>query len=273
MGHLLAAMANDAEHMPSLLHTLRGALAVPEEDAKGEVWGVGYYADDHALIIRKPGDLLPGRSFYELASKVRSHVLLAFLRSGVSTTAHAPPYRFRRWLFGYVGELGPLEQMRGKILDALPDFVRSELADAGAGELACGMFLRELHRTNGLSDPLVDGRVVADAMKRTVDAVQMLATEAGIPPLTTSFAATNGRTVVASNTGEPIHWKLQEGLEALHDGPLDPSLQNFQLVVNALRRFRAIVIGAAVTDAKHGWNPVAPGKTIWFDRSLTVTEA
>ena len=28
MGHLLAAMANDAEHMPSLLHSLRGALAL-----------------------------------------------------------------------------------------------------------------------------------------------------------------------------------------------------------------------------------------------------
>src|SRR5260221_6523485 len=108
---LLAAIANDAEYMPSLLHVLESSLDNLDTTAEGDVWGVGYYADDRALLIRKPGELLTTRSFHQLASNVKSQVVVAF----VNRDGAAPPYRFRRWSFGSVGDLSLLGGLRDKI--------------------------------------------------------------------------------------------------------------------------------------------------------------
>lgn len=271
---LLAAIATDAEHMPSLLYSLRGILVPPERLQEGETWGVGYFADGHALTIRKPGELVTARNFYELASSVRSRVLMALVQRGVTKNLQAPPHRFRRWLFGAIGDVSPLAAVRGKIVDAVPDFIRSEIGDQTPGDLAFGMFLRELQKRNLLTDPLVDGPSLAEAMKRTTDAMAMLAAEAGLEPPKASFAATNGRTViVARGKGGPsIHWKRQEGLEALPDGPFPPSLGDPQQVADALKRFRAVIFGAELTSTPPDWKEIGESRTLWVDRTLTVNE-
>lgn len=272
---LLAAIATDAEHMPSLLYSLRGVMVPPEPKVEGETWGVGYFADGHALTIRKPGELVTARNFYELAGSVRSRVLMALVQRGQSKNLQAPPHRFRRWLFGGVGDLSALNAVRGKIVDAVPDFIRTEVGDQTAGELAFGMFLRELQKRNLLSDPLVDGPSLAEAMKRTTEAMNMLAAEAGIEPPRASFAATNGRTVIVARgkNAPPIHWKRQEGLEMLPDGPIPPSLGDPQQVADALKRFRAVVFGAELKNTPPDWKEIGEARTLWVDRTLTVNEA
>src|SRR5688572_30636724 len=181
MVHLVAVVANDADHMPSLLHALRNELAVPGTPASGETWGVGYYAEDRALIIRKPAELLGTRSVYELASNVQSTVLLACARSHMGARELAPPHRFRGWLFGYSGEVDMIAPMKATIVDRLPDFVRSEIGDAKPGALVFGMFIAELHRASMLDDALAGPEAFAQALSRTCDAVRMFATEAGVP--------------------------------------------------------------------------------------------
>ena len=58
MVYLLAAIANDSEYTPALLYALGAELAVPPSPADSdEIWGIGYYADNRALIIRKPAEL------------------------------------------------------------------------------------------------------------------------------------------------------------------------------------------------------------------------
>jgi glutamine amidotransferase len=270
MVHLLAAIATDAEHMPSLLYSMRNLL-VSDANSEEDTWGVGYYADERALIIRKPGGLLPARSFYELASSVRSRVLVASVHDEGRPTTHAAPYRFRRWLFSAYGDLSTLSALKPKILEALPDFIRSEVTSGGAGDLAFGMFLRELHSRGLLGDTLVEGKELAEAVKRTVDAMAMLAAEAGAPPPAASYAATNGRTVIAARMGPAIHWKRQEGLEGLPEGPLDPTLKDFQRVADALKNFRAIVLASELGAARPSdWTELAPGTVSWIDRTLNV---
>ena len=242
-------------------------------NAAGDTWGVGYYADDRALIIRKPGDLLAERGFYELAVDVKSRILLSFVQEGSTTTVHAPPHRFRRWLFGCIGDLSPLDALRPKIEDAIPDFIRSELGDAGPRELALAMFLREQHDRGLLADPLASGVNLADAMKRTTAAMRMLADEAGIEPPQATYVASNGRTIIVSRNGPAVHWTCQEGLEALPDGPPDPAMHDFTLVVESLKRFRAIVFAANLTETAAGWTELKDGETLWVDRALEINSA
>src|SRR5262245_35412818 len=198
MVHLVATLANDADHMPSLLHALRNEVVLPEKSAPGEVWGVGYYAEDRALIIRKPAELLTSRSVFELAPKIQSSIVLACVKRDVKALEQAPPHRFRNWLFGYCGDLSSLTPVKNRVVDKMPDFVLPEIGDSSGGSLTFGMFITELHRAGLLADPLATHATLAQAMQRTVDAVRMLATEAGVETPQASFVATNGRVVIAS---------------------------------------------------------------------------
>lgn len=267
---LLGAIANDAEHMPSLLYALRNVVRPPPHK-EGDVWGVGYYDDDRALIIRKPGDILTSRDFYELAPEVKTRVLLSFVKDGTLATQHAPPHRFRRWLFGAVGDLSALVTLEAKIHERLPSFIRTEVGDAGPSEHAFAMFLKEQHERGLLNDALATGSQLAEAMQRTTDAMAMLAEEAGIEGPAASFAATNGRVMIVSNRGASLHHKFVEGLEALPDGPPDPAMNDFQAVVRALKRFRARLFAAHVDDPGEQWAEVADGTTLWVDRQLELT--
>lgn len=273
MVHLLAAIATDAEHMPSLLYALKGVVVPPDPAGGGETWGVGYYADDQALTIRKPGELVGSRTFFDLASAVRSRVLLALVQRGAHKSREAPPHRFRRWLFGGVGDLSNLGALRAKILEATPEFIRSELGDASPSELAFAMFLRELHAKNLLSDPLVDGRALAGALERTAQAMAMLATEAGLSAPRAALVATNGRVVLVSRSigGPPLHWHVHEGIELPADAPIRHTTTDPQKLAESLKRFRAFVLGVDSRTTPPGWKELGEGVTMWVDRALVAT--
>lgn len=268
MVYLLATIANDADYMPAHLFALRSELAAP--DAKGpEHWGVGYFADDRALIIKKPSEILSERSAYELAPEVKSRVVVTCAEEDGIRDA-APPFRFRRWLFGCAGDLTPLDQIRQRIVDRLPDFVRSELDQKSAGELAFAMFLAELYRTGRLDDPLATQASLAQGLGATADTIRGLCAEAQAE-IQAAYVATNGRSVMVSNAGIGLAYRVVEGLEQLPDGPPDPAMTDFKEVAAALKRFRAIVVAAHVPDGRPGWTPIAEGSTLLVDRQLTVS--
>lgn len=268
MVHLVAMVANDADRMPSLLYALRNELHVPEAGSEPETWGVGYYAEERALIIRKPAELLQTRTVFELAPTVQSSVVVAcVLRDGTARDS-APPHRFRSWLFGYSGDLSLLTPLEPRIVDRLPDFVQSELPDATAGTLAFGMFIAELHRASLLDDALASNEAFAQALNRTVEAIRMLTTEAGVPAPRAVYTATNGRVILAARAGVPLYRKVQEGLEP-SPGPVESTLGDFKRVAEALKRFRAVILTGEVSPGRTGWTEVPDGATVWVDRKLT----
>jgi hypothetical protein len=273
MVYLLATLANDADYVPSLLHALGAELELPAAPAPLETWGVGYFAEGRALIIRKPAEILKTRSVFDLAPQVSSRVVVACAQSS-PVREQTPPFRFRRWLFACTGELHALGQLRGKLLDRLPDFVRTELGAASPGELAFGMFLAELHRSQLLDDPLADVSTLGAALGRTGRAIHMLVNEASgdaeLPPVRAAFVATNGKVVLVSRAGMPLFLKQQEGLEALPDGPPDPALTDFKQIAEALKRFRAVVIARNVAQQRPGWRELEEGRTVAIDNKLDI---
>ena len=272
MVYLLAAIANDAEYTPALLYALGAELAVPETPADAdEIWGLGYYADNRALIIRKPADLLPRRSFYELSPSVTSRVVLATIERDPPGLEKSPPYRFRRWLFASTGNLSPLEGMADRIQDKLPDFVRTDAATKGGAGLAFGMFLAELHRGGLLDDPLSGAQPLAEALGRTAQTIARLSTEANHDPVAASYVATNGKHLLVAGGGVRIYWKEQRGLESLPEGPPDPALTDFKQIAEALKRFRAIVIARDVGSSP-GWTPIESGDLFHVGPNLQVTK-
>ncbi len=272
MVYLLAAIANDAEYTPALLHALGAELAVPESiPDQDEIWGIGYYADNRALIIRKPADILPRRSFYELSPNLTSRVVLATIERDPPGLERSPPYRFRRWLFASTGNLSPLGDLTERIQDKLPDFVRTDAAGKGGPGLAFAMFLAELHRGGLLDDPMAAPQALAEALGRTSQTIARLSTEANQDPVAASYVATNGKHLLLAGGGVRIYWKEQRGLESLPEGPPDPALTDFKQIAEALKRFRAIVVARDVGTSA-GWNPIESGDLYHVSPTLQVTK-
>ncbi len=271
MVYLLATFANDADYMPSLLHALTSELEVGEQQGTQETWGVGYYADDRALLIKKPASILDERNVYELAPEVRSRIVIACATPAADREA-AAPFRFRNWLFAGTGALASLEPLHDTVAAKLPEFIRTEIRQDMPGGLAFGMFLAELHRSGLLEDALAPGVALGRALARSTETIQRLTTEASGSPAQASFVASNGRIVLISQAGAPLCQKLQVGLERLPDGPPDPALTDFNELAAALKRFKAVVVAPGDFGARPGWTNIEPGKTLVIDGQLQVTE-
>ena len=264
MPYLLAAHANDATHMPSLLYALGPMLKAPIGEAEGETWGVGYYADRRPLIIKKPAEILTERTVYGLASEVRSRTLVASAQRS-ATRDQAPPYRFRRWLLTYTGDVEPLGRLKGLIAEKLPNFLRTELGAGTAGQLLFAMVLAELYRAGALDGPLPEPNVVHDAARRAADDIRGLSSEAEGGPVKAAFVLTPGRGLHVASMGASLYWKIQAGLERLPEGPPDPALTDFKQVAAALKRFKAVVVARHIETGAPDWSPLT-------DASLRVND-
>ncbi|MBK8012870.1 MAG: hypothetical protein IPK13_16110 [Deltaproteobacteria bacterium] len=276
MVYLVATIASDAEHLPTLLERLRDEVAVPEvRPGGGEAWSVGYYADRRPLIIKKPGTLVPGRSIAELAGGLKSQVMLACIKNRNDVGRRSPPYRHGRWLFAHVGDLSGLEAQSARIRERLPTFFPGEADDTGPGALAFAMFRAELQRigAGAEEDPLIAPSELRQALHRAAEAASGLAREASLM-LRAGFVATNGRVIVASRVGAPLWFRSKIGLEASADSPLlaDPSSIGFKRLMESLARFRAVVLAHAVREGQgqSEWVEVPEGRTLSVDHQLSV---
>jgi hypothetical protein len=270
MVHLLASIANDAEYMPALLYALRREARPPETPVPNETWGVGYFADERGLIVRKPASILDERSAFSVGQDLRSHIVMVSARSEADR-ADAPPFRFRQWLFGYAGDLDPLGRLQPTVAPKLPSFVQSSLGDGHGGRLAHAMFLTELHRAGLLEDPLADAGEMGAALGRTAEALSRLAPEAGVSEVQASFVASNGRVMVVTRAGRPLFMREVRGLERLPDGPVDETLHDFKRIAAALRRFRAQVVTSDVDAERAGtWRRLEPQGTTVVEANLDV---
>ena len=254
-----------SEYMPALLHHLREDGPPPAVEGAPEIWGVGYFADDRGLIVRKPTSILDERSAYGVAKDLRSRIVLACARRE-RVQLDAPPFRFRRWLFGYAGNVDVLGRLQAQVAPRMPDFVRDVLGDEHGGRFAHAMFLTELHRAGVLEDPLATSSQLAATLGRTVESLDRLAPEAGCPALEAAFVASNGRSLIVACAGRPLVRREIRGLEGLPDGPVDETLNDFKRVAEGLKRFRAQVVTLDGSPAAG-----VDGQTL-PDRSVTIID-
>lgn len=268
---LLATVANDPDHMPSLLFSLDKELDVSRTH-RGASWGVGYYADDRALTIHKPAELLIRKGVHGVAPDLHSRILLAC--SHTPEPPHvaldrAPPHRFRRWLFACRGDLADLEAVRGRVREKLPDFLSLELGEGSVSQLAFAIFLAELRRDSILDDSLATVPAFKAAVGRAFEHTRTLMTEARgmADPVPMAFAMSNGRVLLVGRGSEPVQHRLQEGLDSLPEGPLDPARTDFNDLAVALKRFRAVVFRAGDLNGE-GWQTLPENEIAAVDLTL-----
>jgi glutamine amidotransferase len=229
------------------------------ENASG--WGLGFVQGGDVLLQKRPRAEATEVDFFSLAKDLHADALIGRVGlddDGRTTAENADPFRFRWWLFGLVGETAGFHQVRERLLQSVPDFLRRNIRGRSPSEHIFHLFLAFLHDGGLLETLSPQPEAVRRALHESVTFVDNLLAAAGSPATRLALVATNGRCLVAESHGHPIQFLAVEGIA---DCPVcrgkSHGLDDRRISHEALRAVIVEATGGSAT--RPGWTSVAEG--------------
>ncbi|MSP63738.1 MAG: class II glutamine amidotransferase [Myxococcales bacterium] len=221
MSRLLAYIANDPQRVQCVLHPGRKLLVTePAGPRPSDGWGIGFYQGGEVLLRRRPKPPDGPVDFYEVAADLRTDVLIGHVRSGTVGAAkneNTHPFRFRSWLFAHRGTINHFDRLQGDLLASVPDFLRRNIRGQTDSEHLFHLFLAFLHDAGKLDDVMIPPLEAARALSGALALVARLGAAAGASPSVLDVALTNGRILLCTRRGAPLHLYRVNGV---HDCPV-----------------------------------------------------
>lgn len=275
MGALVAVLQTDDSLLRCQLERLRSHVSLQGEgDSLPLAYGFGYYAAGNVLLGKRPSGATAPLSLPELVGKVDSEALLVHARhtSGLSPKdENTQPFRYRRWLFAHAGTLAGWEGIRPRLLPAIPDHLRRQIAGESPSEHAFMLFAKHLKDDGRLDDLDLDAASAGRALARTVRQLEAWAREAGEQKASRLvFVATNGRIMVATRRGGPLFYALYEGIVPCALDQIGVDTPESDPRVRPHRRVKAVAFATRLL-APNGFIEVPEGSVVSVSRSLQVS--
>ncbi len=232
-------------------------------------WGVGFMQFGEVLLRRRPLDERDEIDLSESLKGMKTDVLIGHVRQptvGNLRTENTHPFRYRQWLFAQTGTLEGFEQVRERLLDAQPAFLRPNVRGDTDSELFFYLFLSYLHdegHLNGLQVPLL---TIHEALRSALKLVDGVCKDAGVNPSSGDILLTNGEHLVGvhrSGKMATLHVADPEDIDAL----LNPDPGSSDRVRN-LAQVQCTVIASEMPELAPGWQRAQPDSFI----SATRTE-
>jgi glutamine amidotransferase len=231
-----------AQHEADALRCSQPPMSGGEEQPWG--WGVGFFQTGEVLLKRRPIDDRAELSVDEMIADVRSDVLIAHVRRatvGTLRTDNTHPFRYRHWMFADTGTVDGFGELRTKLYDSLPQFLRRSLRGDTDSELLFHLFLSFLHDAGQLEQPMVPSEHVFAALKSSLGLLDRLGRDAGVGASKLNILVATPDYLVAAHRGAPMGYRVlagREDFEALFgdEGPgrlRMPDLQPCRLCVVA----------------------------------------
>ncbi len=274
MGALAAILQTDPNLLRCQLRRLDANVALQEDDRLPDAYGFGHYSGGSVLLGKRPSGVTAPLSLADLVDKVDSEALLVQARRAVFGQAkdeNTQPFRFRRWLFAHDGTIEAFERVKPKLLAALPDFLRRNVMGETDSEHAFMWFLKLLRDEGRLDDLELDAPTAGRALARTVKQIEAWSREAGEQRQSRlCFVATNGRIMVATRRGGPLHYALLEGIVPCALDEIDLSTPESDPRVRPHRLVKAVAFASRLRQAS-GFIEVPEGSVVSVSRQLQVT--
>jgi glutamine amidotransferase len=275
MGALVAVLQTDASLMRCQLARLAAHVSLADGDAPPDAYGFGYYQGGSVLLGHRPGGASSAPlGLTELVGDVDSEALLAHARRatvGRVREENTHPFRFRNWLFAHDGTLSGFTDVKPRLLASLPDFLRRNVAGDTDSEHAFMVFLDQLRHEGRLDDLDLDPQSAGRALSRTVRQIEAWARDAGEQkPSRLVFAATNGRILVATRRGGPLHYALFEGIVPCALDGITVDTPEGDSRVRPHRQVKAVCFANRLTTP-NGFIEVPEGSVVAVGRSLSVS--
>jgi predicted glutamine amidotransferase len=274
MGAVIAVLQSDPNLMRCQVQRLGTHVALTEPDRLPSAYGFGYYRNSDVLLGKRPSGAPSAMSLAQLAGAVDSEALVVHARYatvGDQKDENTHPFRFRRWLFAHDGTVEAWREVKPRLLSSLPDFLRRNVEGDTDSEHAFMVFLHHLREGGHVDDLDAEARAVGRALAHTVRDVEGWSRDAGATmPGTLNFVATNGRVLVASRRGRPLHYALLEGIiPCVRDGitagtpESDPRVRPHRLV-------KAVCFATRLLQP-NGFLEVPEASVVCVSRQLQVT--
>jgi glutamine amidotransferase len=274
MGALAAILQSDDTLLRCQLDRLKSHVTLSDGDRLPDAYGFGYYKAGNVLLGKRPTGAPTRLTLPDLVGKVASEALLVHARRatiGKPKDENTHPFRVHRWLFAHDGTIAGFDALKPKLLAAIPDFLRRQIAGDTDSEHAFMYFLKLLKEENRLDDLDLDEKTAGRALAKTVRQLEAWQREIGEQkPSRLVFVATNGRIMVATRRGGPLYYALYEGIVpcALHG--IDASTPESHPQVRPHRRVKAVCFASHLA-APNGFIEVPEGSAVAVSRSLQVT--
>ncbi|HLL01244.1 MAG TPA: class II glutamine amidotransferase [Myxococcaceae bacterium] len=271
MSVVLAVLTSDPNLLRCELERLKGQVAIQAEPRANAV-GVGTYADGEVLLRRLASDA--GMTLTSLVSPHESGALVFHERRlpvGMSLEENTQPFRSRSWLFAHQGALNGFERLRGALLEGLPDYLRWQIKGETDSEVMFAYFQKLLREKGRTEDPRLEAEVAGGLLAETARELERVAAEAGAARMSElNFVATNGRTLLATRSGEaPLYYTRLEGTDRCEVCGIGPTAPDSQPGVIAHRRQRVVVVASHVKRLA-GWVELPQGTTLVVSEELQV---
>jgi len=213
MARLFGLIGNRADLAGRVLGSEADALRVHAH--KGQLgWGMGFYQGGEVLMRRRPIADHAAIDVAKIAGDVRTDLLLGHVRSatvGTLRTENTHPFRYRQWLFAQTGTLPSFEAVRERLVQSVPEFLRSSIRGETDAEILFYVFLSFLHDAGRLTDALMPAAHVRDALRSSVAVVDGLAAEVGGEPSQVNILASDGENLYALHRGAQMGFRIFSG--------------------------------------------------------------
>jgi len=271
VNRLVAYIGNDPDRVACALYPGRHALRAFSAGSAAD-WGLGFVQEGDVLLQKRSRSSTAQVDFFDLASDLRADALLgrATQGEGARAAATADPFRFRYWLFGAVGEFGEFSQIRGRLLDSIPEFLRRNIRGPSPSEQVFHLFLAFLHDAGLLETLSAEPESTHRALDESIAFVDRLLAASGAASTRLAVMATNGRCLVALSHGHPVQYLEVRGIPAC---PVCRSRQSDQVHDRAVshEQLRAVIIEADHQAETHtGWRQIPAGGALLVGPQLNL---
>jgi glutamine amidotransferase len=274
MGALAAILQTDPNLLRCQLKRLEPNVALQEDDRLPDAYGFGHYSGGSVLLGKRPSGVTAALSLPDLVGKVDSEALLVHARRAVVGQAkdeNTQPFRFRRWLFAHDGTIEGFARVKPRLVGALPDFLRRNIMGDTDSEHAFMWFLKLLRDEGRIDDLELDAATAGRALARSVKQIEAFSREVGEQRQSRlCFIATNGRVMVATRRGGPLHYALLEGIVPCALDEIDLATPESDPRVRPHRLVKAVAFASRLSQP-NGFIEVPEGSVVSVSRALQVS--
>lgn len=272
MNRLVAYIGNDPDRLACALQPAREALRVFSAGSAAD-WGLGFIQGGDVLLQKRSRSSTAQVDFFDLAQDLRAEALVGRATQGENeraSTANVGPFRFRYWLFGAVGEFGDISQIRGRLLDSIPEFLRRNIRGHSPSEQVFHLFLAFLHDAGLLESLSAQPEPAHRALSESIAFIDHLLAASGAASSKLALVVTNGRCLVALSHGHPVQYIEVRGVPVCpvcggkeSDAPHDRAISHDQL--------KAVILEADHrADRRAGWQPIPDGGALLVGPKFAV---
>ena len=214
MARMFGFIGNRADLGARVLELNASVLNVRRAPGEALGWGVGFYQSGEVLLRRRPIDEREVIDLAEAAESVRTDVLVGHVRHatvGSLRTENTHPFRYRLWLFAQTGTIEGFAQLRERLFESQPEFLRRNVRGETDSELFFYLFLSFLHDAGHLNDTHVAPEHVRAALNASISLVDRLSAEEGFGENRGDILVTNGEHLIAVHRNGVMAYRVLKG--------------------------------------------------------------